>query len=50
MLSSSQITPPSYFGRGQRAGDVDGHDQPVTGPRRMPPADLGDGIMKEARA
>jgi hypothetical protein len=41
MLSFSQITPPSYFGRGQRARDVDGYDRPVTGLRRMTPADPG---------
>ena len=39
MLSFSQITRPSYFGRGQRARDVDGYDRPVTGLRRMTPAD-----------
>ena len=41
MLSFSQITRPSYFGRGQRARDVDGYDRPVTGLRRMTPADPG---------
>ena len=41
MLSISQVTPPSYFGRGQRARDVDGCDRPVTGLRRMTPADPG---------
>jgi hypothetical protein len=38
MLNFSQITPPSYFGRDQRARDVDGYDRP------------GYGIMKESRA
>jgi hypothetical protein len=41
MLSVSQVTPPSYFGHGQRARDVDGYDRPVTGLRRMTPADPG---------
>ena len=41
MLSVSQVTPPSYFGRGQRARDVDGYDRPVTGLRLMTPADPG---------
>jgi hypothetical protein len=57
MPGFSQINRPYASDAVNAAGnrDVDGYDRPMTGPRRMPPADPGTSlrarrIMEKARA